>query len=203
MDSFAAAITEALAGENPCYIRLPLGWPGTQCAFDHPLDYLGFDGSGGIGSGPGMAVGAALALRDSGRMAVAVIGDGDYLMGVTALWTAVNQGIPLLLIVANNHSFFNDELHQDRIARIRSRCVENRGVGIRMDDPVLDLALMAQGQGAVGIGPVKSITELQSAITEAIGKVNGGAVAVVDVYVTCEYARGIPESVSRQKEGKE
>ncbi len=34
------------------------------CRFAHPLDYIGFDGGGGIGSGPGMAVGAALALRD-------------------------------------------------------------------------------------------------------------------------------------------
>ena len=42
-----------------------------------------------MGSGPGMAVGAALALNGSGRLPVAILGDGDYLMGVTALWTAV------------------------------------------------------------------------------------------------------------------
>ena len=40
-------------------------------AFAGPLDYLGQDGGAGLGSGPGMAVGAALALRgqrpDRGR----------------------------------------------------------------------------------------------------------------------------------------
>ena len=51
---------------------------------DHPLDYLGQDGGAGIGSGPGMAVGAALALEGSGRLPVAVLGDGDFLMGGTA-----------------------------------------------------------------------------------------------------------------------
>jgi thiamine pyrophosphate-dependent acetolactate synthase large subunit-like protein len=42
----------------------------------------------------------------------AVLGDGDYLMGVTALWTGVHYRVPVLIIIANNESFFNDELHQ-------------------------------------------------------------------------------------------
>src|SRR5206468_1416866 len=82
----ARVVTETLAPQRPSYIRLPLGWPGEFCRFAHPKDYIGFDGGGGIGSGPGMAVGAALALRGSDRLPVAVLGDGDYLMGVTALW---------------------------------------------------------------------------------------------------------------------
>jgi thiamine pyrophosphate-dependent acetolactate synthase large subunit-like protein len=63
-----------------------------------------------------MTVGAALALRGSGRLPVAVLGDGDYLMGLTALWTGVHYRIPLLIVVSNNQSFFNDELHQERMA---------------------------------------------------------------------------------------
>ena len=102
---------------GPSYIRLPLGWPGEFCRFAHPLDYIGFDGGGGIGSGPGMAIGAALALRGGDRLPVAVLGDGDYLMGVTALWTGVHYRVPVLIIVANNESFFNDELHQERMAQ--------------------------------------------------------------------------------------
>ena len=104
-------------------IRLPLSWGEHLWDFRHPLDFLGTDGGGGIGSGPGMAVGAALALRDSGsgRLPVAILGDGDFLMGVTALWTAVRNHIPLLVVIANNRSFFNDELHQERVARDRGR----------------------------------------------------------------------------------
>src|SRR5712675_246953 len=75
---------------------------------------------------------AALALKDGGRLPVAIMGDGDFLMGATALWTAAHYGIPCLILVANNRSFFNDELHQERVAKERSRPVENRWIGQRI-----------------------------------------------------------------------
>ena len=74
-------------------------------------------------------------------------GDGDLLMGVTALWTAVHYRIPLLFVVANNNSFFNDELHQDRMARQRDRPVGNRWIGQRIADPEPDLAVLARAPG--------------------------------------------------------
>ena len=51
----------------------------------------------------------------------AVMGDGDFLMGATALWTAVKYRIPLLVVVANNRSYFNDEMHQHKVAARRGR----------------------------------------------------------------------------------
>ena len=45
--------------------KLPLGWNGAYRHFRHPLDYLGADGGGGVGAGPGLTVGAALALKGS------------------------------------------------------------------------------------------------------------------------------------------
>ena len=75
-------------------------------------------------------------------------------MGVTALWTAAHYRIPLLLVVANNRSFYNDEVHQERVARMRNRPVENKWIGQRMTDPEIDLAALARAQGALGFGPV-------------------------------------------------
>src|SRR5207249_7285455 len=112
----AAALREAVGSRPTTLIRTPLAWIGNSWEVTHPLDTLGGDGGGGIGGGPGMAVGAALALRGNGRLPIAVLGDGDFLMGCTALWTAVHYRIPLLVVVSNNNSFFNDELHQDRMA---------------------------------------------------------------------------------------
>ena len=194
----ARTVSNSLDGCNPAYIRLPLGWPGEYCRFEHPLDFLGYDGGGGIGSGPGMAVGAALALRASGRLPVAVLGDGDYLMGLTAIWSAVRYRVPLLIVVANNQSFFNDEVHQERVARQRGRPVENRSIGMRMDDPPLDLAMLARGQGAVGIGPVRALDSLEPAMAEAIAKVRAGATCVMDVHVAPEYARATTAALLRQ-----
>jgi thiamine pyrophosphate-dependent acetolactate synthase large subunit-like protein len=200
VQAMARVTTDTLAAHDPAYIRLPLGWPGDCCRFADPLDYIGFDGGGGIGSGPGMAVGAALALREAGsnRLPVAVLGDGDYLMGLTALWTAVHYRIPVLILVANNESFFNDELHQERVARARGRPVENRSIGLRLSDPPNDLAMLARGQGAAGFGPVRSAAALRAAIDEAVRRTRAGAVAVIDVAVAPEYARAMSSTLLRQ-----
>jgi len=82
-----------------CLTGLPLGWPGDGRHFAHPLDYIGGNGGGGVGAGPGITVGAALALKGSGRVVIGLVGDGDYLMGLTALWTATHYRLPCLLVV--------------------------------------------------------------------------------------------------------
>ena len=132
-------------------------------------------------------MGAALALRGTDRLPVAVLGDGDFLMGVTALWTAVHYRIPLLVVVANNRSFYNDEVHQERVARTRNRPVENKWIGQRLSDPDIDLAAMAQAQGATGFGPVTDAADLPSVLADAVAVVRAGGVAVVDARVLPGY----------------
>jgi thiamine pyrophosphate-dependent acetolactate synthase large subunit-like protein len=200
VDHLAVALRKAV-GERPTSLtHVSLSWNGANWAFDHPLDYLGSDGGGGVGGGPGISVGAALALKDSGRLAVAVCGDGDFLMGVTALWTAAHYRIPLLVVVANNRSFFNDELHQERVARMRNRPVENRWVGQRISEPDIDLAGMARAQGAQGFGPVVSIADLAPTFAKAIAAVESGTVAVVDVRVEPGYTAATTAAMTRKSE---
>jgi thiamine pyrophosphate-dependent acetolactate synthase large subunit-like protein len=200
VDHLAAALREAVAGRPTSLTHVSLSWNGASWRFDHPLDYLGSDGGGGVGGGPGISVGAALALKGSGRLPVAVCGDGDFLMGVTALWTAAHYRIPLLVIIANNRSFFNDELHQERVARIRSRPVENRWVGQRISDPDIDLAAMARAQGAQGFGPISTIAELRNVLPKAVAAVEAGAVAVVDARVEPGYTAATTAAMTRKSE---
>jgi thiamine pyrophosphate-dependent acetolactate synthase large subunit-like protein len=186
-------------GERPTSLtHVSLSWNGASWPFRHPLDYLGSDGGGGVGGGPGISVGAALALKGSGRLPVAVCGDGDFLMGVTALWTAAHYHIPLLIVVANNRSFFNDELHQERVARMRNRPVENRWVGQRISEPDIDLASMARAQGAQAFGPVKSMAELTPTLEKAIAAVEAGEPAVVDVWVEPGYTPAMTALMTRK-----
>jgi thiamine pyrophosphate-dependent acetolactate synthase large subunit-like protein len=185
--ALARAFNELTEGMDICLSKLPLGWNGAYRHFRHPLDYLGADGGGGVGAGPGLTVGAALGLKGSGRVVVGIMGDGDYLMGVTALWTATHYKLPCLILVANNRSFYNDEMHQERVAKERGRPVENKWIGQRIDEPDIDLAAMARAQGAVGIGPVKQLDELKPSIEKAIKHVKAGAVCVVDVRVMPGY----------------
>lgn len=183
----AQALVAATRGIEVCYTRLPLGWNGAYTAFRHPLDYIGFDGGGGVGAGPGITVGAALALKGSGRIAVGLLGDGDFLMGVTALWTATHYRIPCLMVVCNNRSYYNDELHQERVARARGRPAENRWIGQRIGDPEVDLAAMARAQGAEGIGPVTHMAELARALERGVRAVREGGVCVIDARVEPGY----------------
>ena len=195
---FADRVSALLASEAPaCLIRTNLGWPGDAHPLAHPLDYLGYDGGGGVGSGPGMAVGAALALRGSRRLPVAVLGDGDYLMGVTALWTAARYRIPLLVIVANNRSFFNDEVHQEKVALTRDRPVANKSIGQRIEEPCIDIAGMARAQGALAWGPVSSADELTASLKEAVAAVREGWLAVIDARVAREYAAAMSRGLTR------
>jgi thiamine pyrophosphate-dependent acetolactate synthase large subunit-like protein len=183
VSALAAALRGALAGSSSCLIRAPLGWSGEDWPIAGPLDYLGQDGGAGLGSGPGMAVGAALALEGSGRIPVAVLGDGDFLMAATALWTAARYRLALLVLVANNRTFLNDEIHQERVARARERPVENRWVGQQIRDPDPDLAALARSLGLRGFGPVRSRSQLASALEQALAAVAAGEAAVIDVAV--------------------
>jgi thiamine pyrophosphate-dependent acetolactate synthase large subunit-like protein len=182
-DDLAVALRAALAGRDTCLVRLPLTWDGAELDVAHPLDYLGQDGGAGLASGPGIAVGAALALRGTGRLPVAVLGDGDFLMGATALWTAARYRLPLLVVVANNRSYFNDEIHQERVARRRGRPVENRWVGQQIRDPDPDLATLARSLGLRGHGPVRTGEVLEAALASAVQEAADGGAVLVDVRV--------------------
>jgi thiamine pyrophosphate-dependent acetolactate synthase large subunit-like protein len=188
IDHLALALKRTVAERPVTLTQLPLGWNGASWPFRHPLDYIGSNGGGGVGAGPGITVGAALALKGSDRLPIGICGDGDFLMGVTALWTAVHYHIPLLIVVANNRSFFNDELHQERVARMRGRPIENRWIGQRISEPEVDLAGMARAQGAQGFGPITDVRALNPAFEQAIAAVEAGHVAVVDVHVEPGYA---------------
>jgi thiamine pyrophosphate-dependent acetolactate synthase large subunit-like protein len=198
--SVAESLNEATAGIDVCLTGLPLGWPGNGRHFAHPLDYIGGNGGGGVGAGPGITVGAALALKDSGRVVIGLVGDGDYLMGVTALWTATHYRLPCLLIVCNNRSFYNDEAHQERVARMRGRPVENKWIGQRINEPDIDLALMAVAQGAKGIGPVTDPAKLSGVIAQGVQLAREGEVCVIDARVRPGYDADISgERAARQE----
>ncbi len=198
----AAALAKAMAGQSNCLVRYPLSWSGGLWDVTDPLSYLGYDGGGGIGSGPGMVVGAALALRDSGRMPIAVLGDGDFLMGCTALWTAARYGIPLLAVIANNRSFYNDEVHQERVAHMRGRNPVNKWIGQHIGGPDIDLAAIARAQGCAGWGPVVDAAGLAEALEQALAAVRAGQPAVVDVRVEPGYGADMVAALTREAKGE-
>jgi thiamine pyrophosphate-dependent acetolactate synthase large subunit-like protein len=193
----ANVLRHVVGNRTTCLTHVSLSWHGNFWEFRHPLDYVGSDGGGGVGGGPGISVGAALALKGTGRMPIAVCGDGDFMMGCTAVWTAVHYRIPLLIVVANNRSFYNDEVHQERVAVARNRPVDNKWIGQRISDPDIDMATVARGQGASGFGPCWTPGELEKALTEAIAVVEKGGVAVVDARILGGYSPATAAAMAR------
>src|SRR5262249_61838063 len=106
---------------------------------------------------------------------------------------------PCLAVVANNNSYLNDELHQERVALARGRPVENRWIGQRIADPDPDLALLARGQGLAGIGPVEKPEALADALAEAVALVRQGRACVVDVRGVPRYAPALARALTRRE----
>jgi thiamine pyrophosphate-dependent acetolactate synthase large subunit-like protein len=175
------------------FARLPIGWPGEAYEFDGPLSFMGNDGGGAVGTGPGHTIGAALALKDAGRLTIGVLGDGDYLMGVNALWTASRMEIPVMIVVADNRSYYNDEMHQERVAQARSRPVQNRWIGQRIDDPRVDLVAMARAQGFESEDPVSTTEALAKALQRGAEVVAKGGRYFIDSVITPGYADTGPD----------
>jgi len=143
-----------------------------------------YGGSGGAGLGYGLpaALGVALAHRGRGKVCVNLQADGDLLYVVSALYTAAHHRLPLLTVMFNNRTYGNDEAHQESVAKTRGRPVENKVVGIRIDDPAPDFARIAQGFGVHAEGPIDSAAAVGPALRRALRVVKEeGRPALVDV----------------------
>jgi thiamine pyrophosphate-dependent acetolactate synthase large subunit-like protein len=144
------------------------GWARRLWDFTKPNQYLGASGGAGVGYGSGAAIGAALALKDSGKLAIDIQSDGDLLMTSSSLWTAAKHKIPLLIVMHNNQSFYNSEEHGIEVAKFRKRPVENAGIGTHVSDPVVDFAKVAEGFGVHAEGPIANPAEVRPAIERAL-----------------------------------
>ena len=144
------------------------GWARRLWDFSKPNQYLGASGGAGVGYGSGAAIGAALALKGTGKLAVDIQSDGDLLMTSSSLWTAAKHRIPLLIVMHNNQSFYNSEEHGIEVAKFRNRPVENAGIGTHVDDPAVDYAKLAQSFGVSAEGAVRNPADLRPALERGL-----------------------------------
>nr|MBT6743452.1 hypothetical protein [Rhodospirillales bacterium] len=173
----------AAVRKKPWYLTLRnhRSWPEGVWEFEGAGQYAGHSSGGGLGHGAGASVGAAFACRDDGRFPVGIIGDGDFMMGSSAVWSAVHYKTPLLIVINNNTSWYNDEELQVKVAKHRGRATENAYIGTTTRDPDVDLAKVSEGYGAVVEGPVSEPGDLAEAFKRAVKVVEDGGVSVVDV----------------------
>ena len=93
-----------------------------------------------LGSGVGTAAGVSLARP--GKQVVLLVGDGSFIFGPTALWNMARLGLPVTVVVYNNHAYrwsaqprarkpgWNGTLHRREQVRARLPWQAGHGHGI-------------------------------------------------------------------------
>ena len=152
--------------------------------FDLPYRHVGK--TLGTGTQISIAIGTALAHRDARRLVVDLQPDGDLLYDPQALWTAAYHEIPLLVVMFNNRAYYNDWLHQERMAEVRGTPIENAYLGMELDNPAPDFAAIAKSFGWHAEGPISDPDAVGDAVRRAVDVVNNQRKpALVDV--VCQF----------------
>jgi thiamine pyrophosphate-dependent acetolactate synthase large subunit-like protein len=157
-------------------------WPQDLWTFDRHYQQIGGSGGAGVGYGAPAAVGAALAHREHGRLAINFQQDGDLMYVPGVMWTAAHHKIPLLSVMHNNRAYHQEVMHLQRMAARRRRGVDGSArVGCTLEDPFIDFATVVKGMGVWSAGPITDPRRLGPALREALAVVDAGEPALIDV----------------------
>ena len=123
--------------------------------------------SGGLGFGLAAAVGVALA--QTSRRVIALIGDGSSMYAIQALWSAGQNRLPVTFVIVRNGTYA-------ALKGLSKRFDLNNPVGV--DLPDLDFVALAQGHGCQGVR-VRDPGSLHRALEEALRSDGPSLVEVV------------------------
>ena len=166
----AAEIWETIRGQDWVLAHGSLsGWERRLWEVNDGARYIA--GGGGTGTGMGVAMGVALAFRGTGKVCVSIQNDGDLLYTPGSLWTAAHHRIPMLIVMFNNRSYYQDVGHQLAITKMRQRSLDNVGVGVSLEGPATDFAALAKSFGIYGEGPILDPEEIRPALERGLNVV--------------------------------
>jgi acetolactate synthase I/II/III large subunit len=155
-------------------------WAMRTWDFDRPYRHPGRQL--GTATQIGISLGVALAHKGSGRLVVDLQPDGDLMFDAGALWVAAKYELPLLVVMFNNRAYYNDWAHQERLARQRGTSMDRARIGMEIDGPAPDFAMLARSFGWWAEGPVTDPSDVAEAVRRAAEHVSStGHPALVDV----------------------
>jgi thiamine pyrophosphate-dependent acetolactate synthase large subunit-like protein len=179
-----AEIWEAVKNEDWSYVSEGLhfaNWPARLWPMEKKYHFNGGSGAGGIGYNLPAAIGAALANKKYGRFTVNIQCDGDLMYCPGALWTAAHHKIPILNVMHNNRAYHAEAMYLRRAANLHGHPLSEGGIGVRITDPNIDFAKIAQGMGVYAEGPIMDPKDLGPALKRAVAVVKQGQPALIDV----------------------
>jgi acetolactate synthase I/II/III large subunit len=157
-------------------------WPLRMWPLTKAYQYLGRQGASGEGYSAPALVGAALALKGTGRIPVCIQNDGDLMYQPGSYWTAAHHRIPLLSIMHNNRAWHQEVMHVQRMANRRQRGIDSAHIGTTILDPEIDYAKLIGAMGVWTAGPIRDPEALRPALKNALAAVKRGEPALVDVH---------------------
>jgi thiamine pyrophosphate-dependent acetolactate synthase large subunit-like protein len=157
------------------------GWPQRMWNFDKYYQHIGGSGGAGVGYNLPSAVGAAVAHKEHGRLAVNIQPDGDCMYAPGAIWTSAHHQIPMLTIMNNNRAYHQEVMHLQRMAAWRQRRMDRWHIGTTIREPYVSFAKLADAMGVAGIGPVETPADVGPALKRGIDIVKNGEPVVIDV----------------------
>jgi thiamine pyrophosphate-dependent acetolactate synthase large subunit-like protein len=157
-------------------------WPLRLWPLTKQHQYLGRQGASGEGYSAPALIGAALALKGTGRIPVCIQNDGDLMYQPGSYWTAAHHRIPLLSVMHNNRAWHQEVMHVQRMANRRERGIDRAHIGTTLLDPEIDYAKMIGAMGVWTAGPIREPRDLRPALRNALAAVKRGEPALVDVH---------------------
>jgi benzoylformate decarboxylase len=133
---------------------------------------------GSIGWGLPGALGVKLGLPH--KPVIALSGDGSAAWSMQSFWTAAHYRIPVTFIIMNNGTYRQVKLV--RKAVLGNFPLNERHLGMDIDNPVIDFTALARSMGVVGEA-VSDPASLPGALKAAI---DSGAPRVIEVFVENE-----------------
>ena len=140
-----------------------------------PLSYMGCRGQA-IGWGMGATLGLKLGLPQ--RHVVGVVGDGSAMMTIQALWTAVNDRIPVVYVICNNSSYRVLKVNMNHYHRLNNMPLPDSYFAMDFPTPI-DFAAQARAYGMHG-ARVEDPENLRPELEKAF---ESGEPAVLDVVI--------------------
>ena len=135
---------------------------------------------GHLGSGVGTAAGVKLARPN--QQVIALVGDGSFIFGPTALWNMARLELPVITVIYNNHAYGGP--HSRVINNVPGGRMVETGHFVHdyLGNPDMDMVAIAKGFGVDG-ETVHNPGEMRAALARARAHTVEGKPYLLDVQV--------------------
>ncbi len=125
---------------DPVVVSVSPSAEGVALALMGPGSFFAQNGAGYLGWGLPAGLGVQIAMP--GSKVICLLGDGGFMFGPQALWTAARYKLPVFTLVLNNRAY--------RVDRSKRMTHENIFIGTELAPPEMNFADMGESMGIQG-----------------------------------------------------